>query len=130
MAQIPTIGRIVHFHHAGEGLADGNPRDYPAVILEVSGGPIDNDSAAAGQQTDRTETDLPYVCLLQVLRPRGTEWLRCAEGVGSGQWSWPPITGSSETSLLERVHALEERVRGYVDKYLDELSLMAGEQPS
>lgn len=109
MAQVPTIGRIVHYHHPGEGLADGRPRDYPALILEVSGGPLGSATNVEGQ------TDEEYRCLLAIFAPRKTDWRRCYEGNGSGQWSWP---SSLTPEPSQRQHDL---IRGYIDEYMTEL---------
>lgn len=121
----PTIGRIVHYHHPSEGVVSGEVQDFPAMILEVSGGPIspptsspsslegdDDADADTGLQTSAVQSE-PYVCMLEIFRPRGTEWRRCSEGEEPGQWSWP------ERSVSLTIDTVEDMVKGFVEREVE-----------
>ena len=90
-ANAPTPGRIVNFHEEVDG------RDWPAMILEVSGGPIlgEGIDAPTGARVQFVIPE-PWVAFLQVFRPRGNHWGRHVEGDRGGQWSWPERQGNDQ----------------------------------
>jgi hypothetical protein len=79
--RIPTPGRIVNYHHPVDG------HDWPAIILEVTGGPDDDVSV-----------NEPYLCNLQIFRARGNEWRRANEGDEPSHWSWPVMIYGKENT--------------------------------
>ena len=118
MPRVPTPCRVVIYHHNGDGLTPNEPHDIPAMILEVSGGPI---SPPGGEATDLQTAEgtadsiasEPYLCLLELFRLRSKEWRRdVPEGDGPGQWSWPTI----EPAGAE----IPQYVKDYVDERIEQ----------
>lgn len=67
---IPTIGRIVHYHHEVDRV------DYPAIVVEVQ---------------DAPDPDAPKRVYVHVFRKRdGMDEHWSSEGTGPGEYSWPP----------------------------------------
>ena len=121
MAQVPSKGRIVLYHHPGDGLADGNPQDYPAMILEVSGGPIISDTLSLEGEGDDRQTEgrvaassqrtIRVLCWRSSDR-EGREWRRCGEGVGSGTWSWISVPPSPLVDEVDHLHDTVAQMSG------------------
>lgn len=77
MKQIPSIGRIVIYHHPGSADGKYPPTDSPAIIQAVNKG-----------------ADGEYSCRLFVMGPKGQHMDDgLIEGTGPCNWSWPERTG-------------------------------------
>jgi hypothetical protein len=83
------VGTIVLYFH---------PLDWqywPAIILDVTGAAITVTQVPEvkivnGERVTQTVPALPTdeQTYLQVLRPRGNDWVRCTQGDGPGQWRY------------------------------------------
>jgi len=75
MAQVPSIGRVVHYHSYGTPGGEFKPEPRAAIITAVA-----------------EETGLSGVCLA-VLNPTGMFFntgVQYSEEPKPGCWSWPP----------------------------------------
>lgn len=77
-AQLPTIGRIVIYHHPGSADGRYQPTDSPAIIQNVA--------------SDGT-------CRLFIFGPKGQHMDEgLTYGHGPYQWSWPEIKSQRSES--------------------------------
>lgn len=80
MSQVPSIGRIVHYHSYGTPGGEFKPEPRAAIITRV------------GDADPVPEHGVPYVDLA-VLNPTGmffNQDVKFSDEPTPGHWTWPP----------------------------------------
>jgi len=81
-AQVPTVGRIVHYRVGGD---DDAPELRPAIVVrDWGGGCVNLQVFLDGRNDDRHAETSERECI------QGTAWrTSVTEGAEVGQWRWP-----------------------------------------
>jgi hypothetical protein len=86
---IPTMGRIVYYHHAQD------KRDWAAMVLDV---------------------DEERGVHVQVMRPRANEWHWTSEGDGPGQYRWPDYVPAATLQKIAEQDAKDKEIKRLLDE--------------